>query len=118
VSDKVSIDFTDIGEQILKNIARSIRVDAVGQSARRRRLAQPVAISTKMNLERLLAPRPDTIFCPTEMILPLAVVAEVIWWMQSGVLAKPDPKRRRQPMPDHSSRQGPARKLDTRNNLE
>jgi TolB-like protein/class 3 adenylate cyclase len=50
VHGKVSVDFTDLGEQTLKNIGRPIRAYAVGLNARVDRAVPPLASAPRLSL--------------------------------------------------------------------
>jgi TolB-like protein len=50
VSGKVAVDFTDLGEQTLKNIARPIRAYAVGVSANTDRSVPPLSSAPRLSI--------------------------------------------------------------------
>jgi TolB-like protein/cytochrome c-type biogenesis protein CcmH/NrfG len=50
VSGKVSVEFTDLGEQILKNIARPMRAYAVGRNANARQAAPPQSSAARLSI--------------------------------------------------------------------
>jgi adenylate cyclase len=49
VRGKVAVEFTDLGEQILKNIARPVRAYAVGLSANAHQTAPPPSVVLQLN---------------------------------------------------------------------
>src|SRR5262245_48794742 len=50
VRGKVPVEFTDLGEQTLKNIARSIRAYAVGLNANEHQAATPPSSATRLSI--------------------------------------------------------------------
>jgi len=50
VREKVAVEFTDLGEQILKNIARPIRAYAVGQNANTDRAVPPSSSAPRLSI--------------------------------------------------------------------
>jgi class 3 adenylate cyclase len=51
IRGKVSVEFTDLGEQTLKNIARPIRAYAVGPNANTDRAAPPLSSAPRLSIE-------------------------------------------------------------------
>src|ERR1700747_1589591 len=50
VSGKVAVEFTDLGERTLKNIARPIRAYAVGPSANGHQVAPPQSLAPRLSI--------------------------------------------------------------------